>query len=130
MGTVFAVSRLRLPRLRSVAVGYVLASSILACYFWGLAPFSRDSVYPHSAPDSPAVRSVTQARRSVTPNPGVSAAYAFGSHLDHRRYCYQWPTPFRATYWGLYTQEGQTLPSASTVQYLVTPSYRSGVDAA
>lgn len=130
MGTVFAVSRLRVPRVRTAAVGYVLASSIVACYLWGLAPFSRDSVYPHSAPDSPAVRAVNQALRTVPPNAVVSAAYAFVSHLDHRQYCYQWPTPFRATYWGLYTQEGQTLPSAGTVQYLVIPSYRSGVDAA
>ena len=130
MGTVFAVSRLRAPRVRTAAVGYVVATSVVACYLWGLAPFSRDSVYPHSPPDSPAVRAVNQALRAVPPNAVVSAAYPYVSHLDHRRYCYQWPTPFRATYWGLYKQEGQTLPTAGSVQYLVIPSYQSGQDAA
>jgi uncharacterized membrane protein len=128
MGTVFAVARLRTRQLRSVAVGYVVGASVLACFLWGLAPFSRHAVYPHSAPDSPAVLAVNQALRAVPPNAVVSAAYAYVSHLDHRVYCYQWPTPFRATYWGLYTQEGQLLPSAGQVQYLVIPTLRTGLD--
>ncbi len=129
MGTVFAVSRLASPRARNLAAGYVLGASIVACAFWGLAPFSRHAVYPHSAPDSPAVRAVNQALRAVPPNAVVSAAYPYVSHLDHRLYCYQWPTPFLATYWGLYNQEGQTLPFAGRIQYLVIPADRSGDDA-
>jgi hypothetical protein len=42
---------------------------------------------------------------------------------------YQWPTPFRATYWYLYTQEGDTLPSAGEVDYLAIPTDREGLDA-
>jgi uncharacterized membrane protein len=128
MGTVFAVARLPTRQLRSVAAGYVAGASVLACFLWGLAPFSRHAVYPHSAPDSPAVLAVNQALRAVPPNAIVSAAYAYVSHLDHRVYCYQWPTPFRASYWGLYTQEGQLLPSAGQVQYLVIPTLRTGLD--
>jgi uncharacterized membrane protein len=128
MGTVFAVARLPTRQLRSVAAGYVAGASVLACFLWGLAPFSRHAVYPHSAPDSPAVLAVNQTLRAVPPNAVVSAAYAYVSHLDHRVYCYQWPTPFRASYWGLYTQEGQLLPSAGQVQYLVIPTLRTGLD--
>jgi hypothetical protein len=58
----------------------------------------------------------------------VSAFYDFVPHLDHRVRIYQWPTPFRATYWGLYTQEGQRLPFSNQIQYLVIPSVLSGVD--
>ena len=128
MGTVFAVSRLRPPALRTGAAAYVLASATVACYLWGLAPFSRHPVYPHSAPDSAAVLAVNRALRAVPPNAVVSAAYPYVSHLDHRLYCYQWPTPFRATYWHLYTQEGQTLPFAGTVQYVVIPRQLSQDD--
>ena len=52
----------------------------------------------------------------------VSAYYPFVAHLDHRTRIYQWPTPFSAQYWGLYTEEGQRLPFAGQVQYLVLPA--------
>ena len=130
MGTVFAVTQLSSPRLRRAATAWVATSAVSACALWGLAPFSRNPTYPHSAPDSPAVRAVNQALRAVPPDAAVSASFAYVSHLDHRVYCYQWPTPFRATYWGRYTQEGRTLPGASRVQYLVIPALRSMDDEA
>lgn len=128
MGTVFAVARIRSRRLQVAATSYVLVAAVVACSLWGLAPFSRNPVYPHSAPDSPAVLAANRALRSVPPHAVISAAYPYVSHLDHRVYCYQWPTPFRATYWGLYTEEGKTLPSAAKVQYLVIPALRSADD--
>lgn len=130
MGTVYALSRLQARKVRLGAVAYVVCTAVVACYLWGLAPFSRHPVYPHSAPDSAAVLAVNQALRAVPPDATISAAYPYVSHLDHRVYCYQWPTPFRATYWGLYTQEGQTLPFAGTVQYLIIPGERSADDEA
>ena len=129
MGTVFALGRLAGPRRRAAGTVFVAASALVACTLWGLAPFSRDPVYPHSPPDGPAVLAVNRALRAVPPDAVVSAAYPYVSHLDHRVYCYQWPTPFQATYWGLYTQEGRRLPQAATVQYLVIPTEREGTDA-
>ena len=129
MGTVYAVSRLKSPGRRNAATAWVVGSAVLACWLWGLAPFSRHAVYPHSSPTSPAVRAVNQALRAIPPDAVVSAQYAFVSHLDHRVYCYQWPTPFRAEYWHLYTQEGESLPFASKVQYLAIPTDRTGEDA-
>ncbi|MGH9122772.1 MAG: hypothetical protein ACRDYC_12665, partial [Acidimicrobiales bacterium] len=38
-------------------------------------------------------------------------------------------TPFRATYWALYTEEGEHLPFSSQVQYLLLPSHLTGEDA-
>ena len=128
MGTVYAVSHLKARLMRQVVTTCVVATAVVACSLWGLAPFSRYPVYPHSAPDSPAVLAVNRALRQVPPSAVVSAAYPYVSHLDHRLYCYQWPTPFHATYWGLYTQEGQTLPAAAKVQYLVIPVLRSAGD--
>jgi len=130
MGTVYALSRLTSVRLRAGAAGYVLGVSVLACYLWGLAPFSRHPTYPHSAPDNPAVLAVNAALAVIPPDAVVSSHYAYISHLDHRVYCYQWPTPFRATYWGLYTQEGRRLPAAARVRYLAIPTFRTGLDEA
>jgi uncharacterized membrane protein len=129
MGTVYAVSRVAHPRTRMVVTTYVVAVSFIACWLWGLAPFSRYPTYPHSDPNGPVVAAANQALKAVPPNAVISVAYPYLSHLDHRVYCYQWPTPFRATYWYLYTQEGKTLPVASKVQYLVIPTDRTGLDA-
>jgi hypothetical protein len=52
------------------------------------------------------------------------------AHVDHRLRAYQWPTPFRAQYWGLYTEEGQRLSFAGEVQYLFLPTHLAGSDAA
>jgi uncharacterized membrane protein len=128
-GTVWALSRLHRPRARTAGAVYVLASAVIACWLWGLAPFSRNPVFPHSAPDSPAVLAANQALRAVPPDAVVSADYMYVTHLDHRVGCYEWPTPFAAQYWHLYTQEGQYLPQAATVEYLVVPATLSGSDA-
>jgi uncharacterized membrane protein len=127
LGTVFAVSRLR-PGLRPVAAAVVTASAVVACTLWGLAPWSR-SQYPHASPSSPSVLAVNQVLKVVPAAAVVSADYPWVAHLDHRLDAYQWPTPFRASYWGLYNKEGDRLPQASTVQWLVIPTHRSGTDA-
>ena len=129
MGSVYAVSRLRSRKLQTVASGYVLSAALISCALWGLAPISRHPTYPHSSPSSVAVIEVNRALQVIPPHAVVSAADAYVSHLDHRVYCYQWPTPFRASYWGLYDQEGQVLPSAPSVQWLAIPTFRDGVDA-
>jgi uncharacterized membrane protein len=119
MGTVFAVGRLRSTQARAAVSGCVLGAAVIACSLWGLAPFSRNPVYPHSAPDSPAVLALNRALRVIPPDAVVSADDFYVTHLDHRVDCYQWPNPFRAEYWGLYNEEGRTLPFAGRVQYVV-----------
>ena len=94
-----------------------------------MAPFSRHSTYPHSSPSDLAVLEVNRALQVIPPLAVVSADDAYISHLDHRVYCYQWPTPFRAEYWGLYNQEGQRLPAAANVQWLAVSAFRDGTSA-
>jgi uncharacterized membrane protein len=129
MGTVFALSRLATPQQRTAATVYVAGAAVIACYLWGLAPFSRNPVYPHSAPNSPQVLAVNQALKAVPSDAVISADYPFIAHLDHRVRAYQWPTPFRATYWALYKQEGQRLPFANQIQYLIIQTNLSPDDA-
>jgi uncharacterized membrane protein len=129
MGTVFAVSKLATPFRRYVATGVVFGAALWACALWGLAPFSRQT-YPHWSPSSPQVLAINSVLRRVPPHAVVAAYYPYVAHLDHRTRIYEWPTPFRAAYWGTYQQEGKRLPFADQVQYLVLPSVLTGSDEA
>jgi uncharacterized membrane protein len=120
MGAVFAVGAISTPGRRYLATGLVVVAAFTSCAFWGLAPFSRH-VYPHPNPNTPQVQAINRVLRLVPANAVVSAYYPYVAHLDHRSRIYEWPTPFRAEYWGLYQQEGEQLPFANQVQYLVVP---------
>jgi hypothetical protein len=121
LGTVFAVASLSPGVRRYLLTGVVVMAAFVSCLFWGLAPFSRP-IYPHMSPTSPQTLGINAVLRDVPPNAVVSAYYPFVAHLDHRTRIYQWPTPFSARYWGLYTEEGQPLPLANQVQYVVLPA--------
>ncbi len=127
-GTVYALSRLRTAARRRAATGLVTACAFAACVVWGLAPFSEHS-YPHWNPSSPKVHEIDAVLRELPPHAVVSAWYPIVSHIDHRTRVYMWPTPFAAHYWGLYRHEGERLPFAGDVQYLVLPSPLTGTDA-
>ncbi len=127
-GTVFAISRLASSHRRQVATGLVTACAFVACVVWGLAPFSKHT-YPHWSPSSPEVKAINSALVALPPNAVVSAYYPYVSHIDHRTRIYMWPTPFSASYWGLYQQEGQRLSFAGQIQYLVLPTDLTGTDA-
>lgn len=128
VGTVWAVSRLRSFPGRAAATGLVSATALAACVLWGLAPFSVRT-YPHLSTSSPAVRDANAVIAKLPPKAVVSAWYPYVSHVDHRTRVYMWPTPFAAKYWGLYHHEGQRLPFASQVQYLLLPTDLAGQDA-
>lgn len=119
-GTVWAISRLRAPRRRMVAVAGVTIAALWACVVWGLAPFS-DETYPLLSATSPAVVQTNQVVQAVPPGAVVSAFYDYVPQLDHRVGIYMWPNPFRATYWGTLREEGKRLPFASRVQFVVLP---------
>jgi hypothetical protein len=74
------------------------------------------------------VAAIDSVLRLVPAKAVVSAYYPYVAHLDHRTRIYQWPTPFRAEYWGLYRQEGQRLPFAGEIQYVVVPADLSPSD--
>jgi uncharacterized membrane protein len=127
LGTVFAVGALSTAFRRYLAATMVFAAAFVSCVLWGLAPFSRQS-YPHASPSSPQVLAINSLLRQVPANAVVSAYYPYVAHLDHRTRIYEWPNPFQAEYWGLYTQEGQRLPFADQVEYVVLPVGLSAPD--
>jgi len=92
--------------------------SMLACFLWGGLPLiSRDKV-DHWKPWYPQVHDINAVATALPPNAVVSATDFLVAHVDHRERAYQFPTPFRALYWGLLNQEGERLPFANQVQYL------------
>jgi uncharacterized membrane protein len=128
MGTVFAIGALKKKAQRAVAVGAVAVCSLYACFLWGALPAISTNKVPHWRPSNPEVHDINAVLAALPSGAVVSAHYSFISHLDHRVGAYQWPTPFHASYWGQWKQEGQRLPVADTVQYLFLPVQLSADD--
>jgi uncharacterized membrane protein len=125
LGTVWAIARQKKQWLRNALTAGTFACALTACFLWGLAPFSKQT-YPQMTLDAPQVHAVNQVIKSLPPNGIVSAWYPYVAHIDHRTRVYMWPTPFAASDWGLYRQEGQRLPFAGQIQYLLLPDGAGG----
>jgi hypothetical protein len=65
------------------------------------------------------VQAINALEEKIPPNAIVSAFYLFVPHLDHRSQIYLWPTPFETGNYGLFNNNGTTLPVAKDVQYLM-----------
>jgi uncharacterized membrane protein len=121
IGTVWALSRIKPISLRVAAGGVATCSAFIGCVLWGLAPFSVHD-YAHQSSSAPAVRDANQVIKALPSDAVVSAWYPYISHIDHRTRVYMWPTPFSAKYWGTYHTEGQRLPFADQIQYVLLPT--------
>src|SRR5205085_6488791 len=121
LGTVYAISRLKKETGRKVAVFIVAGSSLWAAFIWGPYPFSVHNNVPHLSPSYSSVVAINRLERRIPANAVVSSYYAFAPHIAHRKQIYMWPTPFAAVDWSTFKQEGQRLPRASKVEYLLLP---------
>jgi hypothetical protein len=125
LGTLWAIARQKTQWRKIVATTATVACAFSACVLWGLAPFSLHS-YPHMSPNSPEVQDINRVEAALPANAVVSAWYPYVAHIDHRTRVYMWPTPFSASDWGLYDQEGQRLSFAGEIQYLLLPTGGGG----
>jgi uncharacterized membrane protein len=121
LGTVWAVVRQKSSLARYALTTVTLACALWSCVLWGYAPFSSNTVTPTWSPNSVAVRAFSALDAKIPPNAIVSAWYLFVPHLDHRTQIYLWPTPFDTQNYGLFNNNGDVLPIAKKVQYLVLP---------
>ena len=127
VATVIAVSRLRADFARYLATGTVAFAALASAYYWGPMPgMAHPTVV--ADPSTPAVRDLNHAVSLIPPNASVSALFSYVPHLDHRKEIYNFPVPFKAEYWGTFTQDGQRLPQADHVDYLVLPPVMSDPD--
>ncbi|HEX2192315.1 MAG TPA: DUF2079 domain-containing protein [Acidimicrobiales bacterium] len=118
---VFAIARARSMNVRSALVAVVLVAALASAYMWGPTPFSRYRV-PIADPDYPTVPYIHEAKDLIPDDAAVSAVYNFVPHIDHRERVYMFPTPFKATFWGTFDNEGERLPEADSVDYVFLPT--------
>ena len=121
VATIYGVARWPARADRQKLVGLVLAASLVTAYMWGPTPLGRHEAFI-ADPGSTTVASFHQAARLLPPDAVVSTYYGWLPQIDHREEVYMFPTPFKAAYWGTFKQEGQRLPQADRVEYLLLPS--------
>ena len=120
VATVIGIARLRWEFVRYAAVGSVAFASLLGAYLWGPMPWARHPMIIAS-PSNPSVAAIDRALTHVPSGAVISAYYSYVPHLDHRRQVYEFPVPWHAQYWGTFKQEGQRLPQADDVDYVIVP---------
>ncbi len=121
MGTVFAVASLRRRVLRYAATAIVGVAALSTAYLWGPYSFSRHHI-GHWSPNYSVVHEIDAIRRQVPADAVLSSYHAYAPHLAHRARIYTWPTPFRAAYWATFKHEGERLPFANEIQYVLLPT--------
>jgi uncharacterized membrane protein len=119
IGTAWAIGRQKSLWRRDILTGITLTCALSSCVLWGLAPFSRNTAVSQWPPNGATVQAINALEEKIPPNAIVSAFYLFVPHLDHRSQIYLWPTPFETGNYGLFNNNGTTLPVAKDVQYLM-----------
>lgn len=120
-GTIFAIAKSRSMAGRQVTVGLLLASTLVTAHLWGPTPLGRHEAVIAS-PNGNSVPHIKKAISMIPDDAAVSAFYGYVPHVDHREEIYMFPNPFQASHWGTFKQEGQPLPQAATVDFILVPT--------
>jgi uncharacterized membrane protein len=118
---VYAIARAPSAQRRVLATLGVTLCALWGCVLWGDLPFS-DAYIPNLNPNVASVVAVNKLVKLIPPNAVVSAAENFVPNLDHRVQIYMFPTPFAQSYYGNPAYDGDELPFARQVQYLLLPT--------
>lgn len=122
---VLGVARVPSPRLRAGLVVLMVAAAFGAANLWGPTPWSRSPGFLADVASAQARERMASVRRAVAlipPDASVSAHYLFVPHLTHRVEIYEFPNPWRGTYWGDYRYEGRPVPVDLAVDYVILPA--------
>lgn len=123
---VLYTGRVRDPGSRRALAVAVLLASLFAAYAWGPSQWSRDPARLYD-PQSAEARAATEAMELIPDDAVVAARSRLVTHLTHRRQVYDFPTPFSASYWGDASLDGQRLPEADDVEFVLeVPDRLSG----
>jgi uncharacterized membrane protein len=115
---VLYIGKVKDARSRRALAVAVLLSSLFAAYAWGPTQWSRDPGRVYQAQNAEA-RAAAEAVAMIPDDAVVSARSRLATHLTHRAQIYDFPTPFSASYWGDASQEGERLPAADDVQFVL-----------
>ncbi len=119
----FGLSRVNFSEVsRTVSTGLVLALSVWVGYLWGPLPVSR---FPYPWSQASAATDATRTLLDFVPKDAVIAAdFRVIAYLGHRKEAYQFPVPWKDSYWHLPTDETGSPDlqrRAARVQYLILP---------
>ena len=120
-GSIYAISRFSSARSRRLATFGVTFCALWSCVLWGALSFS-DGAVSLANPYLPSDVDIRQLMSEIPPNAVISVANNYVPNLDHRTQIYMFPNPFSQAYYGDPTHNGEELPSASGVQYLLLPT--------
>jgi len=120
VAAIFGVARVAGVWRRALLVSVLVTSSLVCGYLWGPMPGGPNEAFVGD-PAGSFVRDARAAIALVPPDASVSAFYPFTTHLTHRIQVYEFPNPFAAHWWGSGRQEGQRLPEADGVEFVVLP---------
>jgi uncharacterized membrane protein len=114
----FVANRVRdMGTRRMVAIGLLLAA-LFSAYVWGPLEGSRESGYAFE-PLSEESLALAEATALIPADAVVAARPRLVTHLTHREKVYEFPTPFVANNWGTGALNGQRLPGADEVEYVL-----------
>ncbi len=122
-----AIAKLQEPRLRTGAASLVTAAALVTGYVWGPSKLSMNP-YPISDPSSNQTAQALDAVARIPDDASVSAHYVLVTHLSHREEIYEFPNPFKSRNWGDGRNNGERLPEAETVEYVIVPDGLSPED--
>ena len=127
--TSMAITRIQGLRWRRMAVIGVTASCLWTGYVWGPSPLSaRPS--PWSTDRAPWVAEGRALLRQVPPNVPISVFYGYVPHIAHRAEVYQFPVPWRDSYYRLPGDEtAQIRPLRDRIEWVITRDVESSPDA-
>jgi uncharacterized membrane protein len=89
---------------RRLAVLAVLGSCTWTGYLWGPTHLSAKP-FPWATPNAPWVAEGRALLRQVPPGVPIAVFYGYVPHIGHRQEVYQFPVPWRDSYYGLPTDE-------------------------
>jgi uncharacterized membrane protein len=119
--TIYTVANAPTAETQKTFVGIALGAAVLTAYLWGPSPLWREPP-PIGDPNYPTWAFVRRALDQVPGDAVVSAHHAYVSHMTHRKEIYQFPTPFKAIFWNTRELDGQRLPQADRVEYILVPT--------
>jgi uncharacterized membrane protein len=122
--SIFGLASLKNEKRRNFACALTICVGVWTAYLWGPTPgISRKPAVLASAKGFPGRFALRAAVDTIPKDAVVAVHYAYVPAFGHRSEVYQFPTPFRAIYWGTLKTEGTRLfDRANRVQYIVFPA--------
>jgi uncharacterized membrane protein len=117
----FGIAHLRSMHTRAVVVAGLVLVAAVSGYLWGPSQFARNPA-PLGDPSRPEASEIRAALARIPDEAAVSAHYGYVTHLGHREHIYEFPVPWHAVNWADYSLDGQRLPQADLVEYIVLPT--------